>query len=283
MNAAGTYLPPPMLIFKRKRLGNSFKPDVPPGFLLECQEKGWMNCELFLKWIKHFAQHVKPSKNNPVLLILDGHSSHTSNLEAIEFARENHIDIISLPPHCTHKLQPFQTYYDEALETKLRSNPGFGILSSQVPGLGLGGLGLGFSKAASIATAENAFLKCGIWPINRHIFNDEEFAPTDIVQRSVPNAVPVVNAAHTSDNPTDTSDTEPVLPTAIPTPTDSVAQASPVSLPPITVTEDPVNSSPTVVGDTITFPVISVENINFQVVPTNMDGRCFFRSIAIAA
>ena len=36
-----------------------------------------MNKELFVVWLKHFVYHVGCTKDKHVLLILDGHSSHT--------------------------------------------------------------------------------------------------------------------------------------------------------------------------------------------------------------
>lgn len=57
--------------------------DAPVRSIAYCQENGWMNSEIFLKWLKHFVQHVKPSVENKVLLILDGHSSHMG-LEVME-------------------------------------------------------------------------------------------------------------------------------------------------------------------------------------------------------
>ncbi|GBN39256.1 hypothetical protein AVEN_113634-1 [Araneus ventricosus] len=46
------------------------------------------------------------TEQRPVLLILDGHSSHVRNSGVIDLARENHVTIISLPPYSTHMLQP---------------------------------------------------------------------------------------------------------------------------------------------------------------------------------
>jgi len=45
-------------------------------------------------------------KADPVILVLDGHYSHTRNLDVITLARENHADIICLPPYSNHKMQP---------------------------------------------------------------------------------------------------------------------------------------------------------------------------------
>ncbi|GFR66503.1 tigger transposable element-derived protein [Elysia marginata] len=103
-NAAGHYVAP-MFIFRMKRIADALKTGGPPGSHFECQEKGWMDSDLFVSWIQHFIRHVKPGETNPIFLILDGHVSHASNLKAIQSATANNIVALSLPPHCTHKLQ----------------------------------------------------------------------------------------------------------------------------------------------------------------------------------
>ncbi|KAJ8932501.1 hypothetical protein NQ318_018499 [Aromia moschata] len=66
--------------------------------------KGQINVDLFLKWLQHFNEYVRPSNDNHVLLLLDNHSSHIS-LPAITFCRNNGIHLLSIPPHSSHKLQ----------------------------------------------------------------------------------------------------------------------------------------------------------------------------------
>ena len=46
--------------------------------------------------------------NRPLLLLLDGHSSHY-NLEAITLARQNEVIVFTLVPHTTHEMQPLDT------------------------------------------------------------------------------------------------------------------------------------------------------------------------------
>lgn len=50
------------------------------------------------------AQTIVDDK--PVLLLLDGHCSHTQNIDLIDLAHENHITIVSLLPHSSYKLHP---------------------------------------------------------------------------------------------------------------------------------------------------------------------------------
>ena len=77
VNAMGQYIPP-MLIYKRKRMNDILLKGAPPGTIGGCSDNGWITTELFLKWMKHFAHHAKPSEEKPILLLLDGHSSHKS-------------------------------------------------------------------------------------------------------------------------------------------------------------------------------------------------------------
>lgn len=102
MSAGGQFVPP-LLIFPRKNRNDQLIRGAPPGTIYDIHPSGWIQQNLFTKWFHHFIQFVKPSQDDPVLLILDGHYSHTRNLEVISLARENHISIVSLPPHSTHK------------------------------------------------------------------------------------------------------------------------------------------------------------------------------------
>ena len=103
-NAVGTYIPP-MFIFPRKRKVESLMHNAPTGALGHCTESGWTDEQSFLKWLKHFTTIAKPSKEKKHIIILDGHHSHKT-LEAVEYAQLNGIELLTLPPHCTHRMQP---------------------------------------------------------------------------------------------------------------------------------------------------------------------------------
>ena len=77
-----------------------------PVELLQAQSSRWINCETFMDWFEHFVCVTKLFASFPVLLTVDGHTSHARHLHLIVKARECHITIICLPPHSTHKLQP---------------------------------------------------------------------------------------------------------------------------------------------------------------------------------
>lgn len=65
---------------------------------------GWMTKESFLDVLHHFRKFANFRKNNRTLLLMDNHSSHTS-YEAIKYARENNIILLTFSPHLTHKIQ----------------------------------------------------------------------------------------------------------------------------------------------------------------------------------
>ena len=104
VSATGQYIPP-MFIFARKRMNEALMEGAPPGSAGAASSSGWMEADTFMEWLKHFAQTAKPTPEEPCILILDGHVSHKT-LAAIEFAREKGIVMITLPPHCAHRLQP---------------------------------------------------------------------------------------------------------------------------------------------------------------------------------
>jgi hypothetical protein len=58
------------------------------------------------QWFLHSIKHTKPTKEDPIILVMDGHYSHTRNMEVIHLTRQNYIDVICLPPHSSHKIQP---------------------------------------------------------------------------------------------------------------------------------------------------------------------------------
>lgn len=204
MSAVGSYLPP-VLIFKRKRQKPELLNGAPPGTEMFVSDSGYINSDLFFQWIQHFQKHTNATKENPVLLILDNHSTHQS-LETVLYCRENGIILLSIPPHSSHKVQPLDRCFFQALKTKyaeacnnwLVSHPGRVITQYQVAEL----FGIAYCRCATIEKAINAFRMCGIVPINPGVFTDQDFAPsevTNIDQSSIENVDP---------EPTTTSSTE---------------------------------------------------------------------------
>ena len=97
------YAIPPFIIFDRKTLNPKLTEGEVPGTLYGLSHNGWMNCELFFCWfLEHFLQYVPKT---PLMLLLDGHSSHYYP-SMIKLAAENGVIMFALPSHTTHIMQP---------------------------------------------------------------------------------------------------------------------------------------------------------------------------------
>src|SRR5258708_10263091 len=78
------------------------------GFRVAVSPKGWTDQELGYIWLKEMfdPQTFEFNKSGGVwLLILDGHNSHCSS-NFLNYAASQHIEILCLPLHTTHALQP---------------------------------------------------------------------------------------------------------------------------------------------------------------------------------
>jgi hypothetical protein len=199
-SASGSYVPP-MVIFARKRMKEELKDGAPPGTAFYCNDSGWMKVEVFVAWFDHFLSFIKPSQEDPALLILDGHLSHTKNLSVIEKARSNFVTILCLPPHTTHKLQPLGVsfmyllnhYHDKALEKWLTNNPGRVVTVFQISHI----FNESYMQACTPLNAINGFKKTGIFPYNPDVFTDIDFAAAEVTEQNEPqnDTVPKENDA----------------------------------------------------------------------------------------
>eukprot|EP00794_Sanderia_malayensis_P008380 gene8380-9279_t len=177
-NAAGNYVPP-MMIFKRKNKREDLNDHAPPGTLNEVSENGWIDSSTFMSYMKHLVKHVKPNKDNIVLLILDGHKTHAKNIELLEYAKENGVIMLSLPPHTFHKLQlldrtffkPLKAAFNNACTSWMRSHPASRITIDKLGEL----FSAAYAKAATVENAVNGFRCTGIVPFNQDVLPESDF------------------------------------------------------------------------------------------------------------
>jgi len=166
-NAVGTMLPP-MVIFKGERLNYEWTKGEVPNTEYGMSPQGWTDHELFYEWLnKLFIKNIPPLR--PVLLLLDGHSSHFS-LEAIKFAAENEIILFCLPPHTTHVAQPLDVSFFAPLKRHwarmcheyTTEHPGRAVTKFQFSSL--------FNKAWFISiqpsTIMSGYRKVGVYPFD---------------------------------------------------------------------------------------------------------------------
>jgi hypothetical protein len=189
MSAAGVYMPT-MFVFPRVKENPLLLDEAPPGSFAQYHPSGWMQSHIFVFWFKRFIEFSRPSADKPVLLILDGHATHTKSLELIELARANNVVLLCLPPHCSHRMQPLDvtfmaplsTYYQQEVRQWLAMHPGRPVTIYQVGKL----YGNAFMKAALMQTAVNGFAQTGIYPQNRNVFPEHLFAPSLTTDRPAP-------------------------------------------------------------------------------------------------
>ncbi|KAI0229911.1 hypothetical protein LSAT2_019672 [Lamellibrachia satsuma] len=177
MSAAGAFIPP-LFVFPRKRMVNVLMNGAPAGAIGGVNDRGsgYIDSITFTTWLKHFAAIAGCTKDDPHILLLDGHESHKT-LEAIDFAREHGIILLRFPPHCTHRLQPLDRTYFKSLkfafsrscDNWLISNKGRAITQYNVMPL----FEQAYSSTATVQSAVNGFAVCGLWPFNDSKFDAE--------------------------------------------------------------------------------------------------------------
>ncbi|GFS03810.1 tigger transposable element-derived protein [Elysia marginata] len=98
--------------------------------------------------------------------------------------------MLTLPPHCSHKLQsldvsvfgPFKTYYTQASNDFLLNHPGQTISIHDVCGL----VGKAYPLAFIHKNIVSDFQKAMICPFNKLAFSDEDFMGSFVTDRPMP-------------------------------------------------------------------------------------------------
>ena len=167
VSALGVALPP-FVVYKGKGhyMGWHLETDDPQA-RFAYSKNGWTDDQLGVAWLR---EHFEPKTytNHPRLLILDGHGSHIT-WQFCQFALEKNIQIICLPAHSTHLLQPLdvgifgplQHYYGKAADTHMRDT---------WTGVKKGTFWTFYSEARALTflpkTIQSAFRATGIVPFN---------------------------------------------------------------------------------------------------------------------
>lgn len=143
-----------------------------------CTDNGWMQSDVFAKYFERvFLKQIGDER--PILLIFDGHTTHLS-LNVLELAKKEQVEIIKLPPHSSHLLQPLdlsvfkplKTYWDQALVKWQRQHIGKKLPKSEFSKI-VGKLWL----ETKIEIICNGFKKGGIYPFNDKIIPNEKYDP----------------------------------------------------------------------------------------------------------
>ena len=96
-SSAAGYALPPYVVFDRKTLNQELTCGEVPGTVYGLSSNGWMDTELFKHWfMDHFLKYMPSSR--PLLLLMDGHSSHYCP-KMIRAAAAEGVVVFTLPPH----------------------------------------------------------------------------------------------------------------------------------------------------------------------------------------
>lgn len=167
VSAAGQVIPP-FVIFDAKMLNHDWTIGEVPGTRYGLSDTGWVDTYLFKRWLKdHLLEHAVASR--PLLLILDGHGSHYQP-ELIEYARDNGVILLCLPPHTTHESQPLDTCvfkplkqnWQEACNRYMQKNPGRVVTKYSFSTL----LNEAWGKTMVPTVISSGFRRSGIYPFN---------------------------------------------------------------------------------------------------------------------
>jgi hypothetical protein len=105
---------PPLVIAPGKGVSEGWLPQENrwADLMLAATDSGWIDTAVFNRWFDRFIDHVHlkrqllgVAREEPALLVLDGHSSHIS-LAMFERAEENSLVVYVLPAHTSHVSQP---------------------------------------------------------------------------------------------------------------------------------------------------------------------------------
>ena len=145
------------------------------GAIMGMQANAWMTRWLFESWISHFIECLKRGPGIDLqsrhVLILDGHNSHVT-LEVVRISMESGLDIVSLPSHTSHALQPLDVSCFKPFKIAFRKIRDRWLLRSKTKAVDKRTLCEWTSQALQTAlTPKNimsGFRVTGIWPLDRH-------------------------------------------------------------------------------------------------------------------
>lgn len=184
-NAIGNVIPP-FFVFPRVRYQDHFIRDGPIGSAGSANPSGWMQDETYILFLEHLKKYSNVSPSHKVLLVLDNHSSHI-HINALDFCKNNGIILLSFPPHCSHRLQPLdrsafgplKKAVNSTCDAWMRNHPGKTMSIYDIPGIVASAMPL----ALTPSNIQAGFRNTGIYPYNRHLFTELDFAPAFVTDR----------------------------------------------------------------------------------------------------
>jgi hypothetical protein len=190
INTSGSSIPG-FSIFRGKRVMENYIEHCEDGASMAMQPEGWMTTLLFSQWISHFINALGSrggvSPTNRYLLIVDGHNSHVT-LEVVHKAIQVGLDLVTLPSHISHHLQPldvsvfgpFKRAFKRCRDAWTLQNTGRGASKRVLAQW----MSTALQKALIESNIMSGFRATGIWPLNKEAVSQymqpsEQFVPAN--------------------------------------------------------------------------------------------------------
>ena len=191
--------PPPMVIYPYIRLPLSVSESLPDEWAAGKSESGWMTAETFYEYIVNIFHPwlIKTGVTLPVLLYIDGHTSHVT-YHLSEFCAENGIVLIALHPNSTHIIQPM----DVSVFRPLKAEWLKGVTNWRLLNYGAKLKREDFAKllkevadkSITIEIIVNGFRKCGLFPFSADAVDYSRIVVTSASTENIAqNEVPSLN------------------------------------------------------------------------------------------
>lgn len=183
-------------------------------------ESGWINKYLFMYWGLLFLAEISKYRlslpddlrNKRILLILDGHRSRANYFLANLFDSYG-IDILILPGHTSHLLQPFDVSIASPLKSKYQERvAAYDLKSAAESPTGrkksLGELRImmvrcfldALSQSATLTNIQSGFKASGIFPLNPEVPLASKYAMDSSLRERFPEIYQDINNDHMVNN-----------------------------------------------------------------------------------
>ena len=161
-SAVGAILPP-LVIFEGSLPGSM--QGIPPSWAFTATKSGFIDSAIFLMWFRDvFLQQC--GRQRPLVLIMDNHVSHLGP-EVIDLAKKEQIELLCLPPHSTHLLQPLDVGVFNLLKRSMANYAvtlGYGGMRAVPKNTFPNVLKVAIDRISS-AVVKSAFRTAGIFPL----------------------------------------------------------------------------------------------------------------------